>query len=74
MMGDIQIYGFLACVLGGLSSFFAPIIGCVLIALFLSYAAMIHPMWAGLITFVLIMVLILIRPDGLFGRRLVKKV
>jgi branched-chain amino acid transport system permease protein len=74
MMGDIQIYGFLACVLGGLSSFFAPIIGCVLIALFLSFAAMIQPMWAGLITFVLIMLLILIRPDGLFGRRMVKKV
>jgi branched-subunit amino acid ABC-type transport system permease component len=31
-------------------------------------------MWAGLITFVLIMLLILIRPDGLFGRRMVKKV
>jgi branched-chain amino acid transport system permease protein len=74
MMGDIQIYGFLACVLGGLSSFFAPIIGCVLIALFLSFIAMFEARWAGLITFALVMLLILIRPNGLFGRRMVKKV
>jgi branched-chain amino acid transport system permease protein len=74
MMGDIQIYGMLACVLGGLSNFFAPIVGCVLIALFLSFAAMFEPRWAGLITFVMVMFLILIRPNGLFGKRMVKKV
>jgi branched-chain amino acid transport system permease protein len=74
MMGTVQIYGFLACVLGGVSSFGAPIAGCVLIPLFLNYSAILSTQWSGLITFVLIMLIILARPNGLFGKRLVKKV
>jgi branched-chain amino acid transport system permease protein len=74
MMGTVQIYGFLACVLGGVSSFSAPIAGCVLIPLFLNYSAILSPKWAGLISFILIMLIILVRPNGLFGRRFVKKV
>jgi branched-chain amino acid transport system permease protein len=74
MMSTVQIYGFLACVLGGVSSFGAPIAGCVLIPLFLNYSAILSPQWAGLITFILIMLIILVRPNGLFGKRLVKKV
>jgi branched-chain amino acid transport system permease protein len=74
MMSTVQIYGFLACVLGGVSSFWAPIVGCVLIPLFLNYSAVLSPKWSGLMTFILIMLIILIRPSGLFGKRLVKKV
>jgi branched-chain amino acid transport system permease protein len=74
MMGTVQIYGFLACVLGGVSSFWAPIAGCVLIPLFLNYSAVLSPKWAGLISFILIMLIILVRPNGLFGKRFVKKV
>jgi branched-chain amino acid transport system permease protein len=74
MMGTVQIYGFLACVLGGVSSFWAPIAGCVLIPLFLNYSAVVSPKWAGLISFILIMLIILVRPNGLFGKRFVKKV
>ena len=74
MMGQVQIFGFLACVLGGVSSFWAPIAGCVLIPLFLNYTAIISPTWAGLMTFILIMLIILIRPNGIFGKKFVKKV
>jgi branched-chain amino acid transport system permease protein len=74
MMGTVQIYGFLACVLGGVSSFWAPIVGCVLIPLFLNYSAVFSPKWAGLISFILIMLIILVRPNGLFGKQFVKKV
>jgi branched-chain amino acid transport system permease protein len=74
MMGQVQIFGFLACVLGGVSSFWAPIAGCVLIPLFLNYSAILSPKWAMLISFVIIMLIILIRPNGLFGVKYVKKV
>jgi branched-chain amino acid transport system permease protein len=74
MMSTVQIYGFLACVLGGVSSFWAPMVGCVLIPLFLNYSAIWSPKWAGLISFILIMLIILIRPNGLFGKSFVKKV
>ena len=74
MMGQIQIFGFLACVLGGVSSFWAPISGCVIIALLLNYSAVFSPKWAALISFIIIMLVILIRPNGLFGRKFIKKV
>jgi len=74
MMGQIQIFGFLACVLGGVSSFWAPITGCILIPIFLNYSAIISPKWAGLISFIIIMLIILIRPNGLFGRKTIRKV
>ena len=74
MMGQVQIFGFLACVLGGISSFWAPIAGSILIPLFLNYSALFSPRWTVLITFVLIMLIILIRPNGLFGKRVIKKV
>ena len=74
MMGQIQIFGFLACVLGGVSSFWAPITGCILIPLFLNFSAIVSPKWAGLISFIIIMLIILIRPNGLFGRKTIRKV
>lgn len=74
MMGQIQIFGFLACVLGGVSSFWSPIAGCVIISLLLNYSAVFSPKWAALISFVIIMLIILIRPNGIFGKRFVKKV
>jgi len=74
MMGQIQIYGFLALVLGGVSSFWAPIAGSMLIPLFINYSAIITPKWSGLISFILIMLIILIRPYGLFGKKVIRKV
>jgi branched-chain amino acid transport system permease protein len=74
MMGQVQIFGFLACVLGGVSSFWAPIAGCILIPLFLNYSAIFSPKWAVLISFILIMLIILIRPNGIFGKKFIRKV
>ena len=74
MMGQVQIFGFLACVLGGVSSFWAPIAGCAIIPLLLNYSAIISPRWAMLISFIAIMLMILIRPNGLFGKKIIKKV
>ncbi len=74
MMGKMQVYGFLACVLGGLSSFIAPIIGAILIPLVMNFAAAYTSAWSELIMFIFVLLLILIRPNGLFGKKLVKKV
>jgi branched-chain amino acid transport system permease protein len=74
MMGQVQIFGFLACVLGGISSFWAPIVGCVIIPLLLNYSSIFSPKWATLISFIIIMLIIMIRPNGLFGKKYVKKV
>jgi branched-chain amino acid transport system permease protein len=74
MMGQIQIFGFLACVLGGVSSFWAPITGCVIIPLLLNFSSVISPKWATLISFTIIMLIIMVRPNGLFGKKVIKKV
>ena len=74
MMGQVQIFGFLACVLGGVSSFWAPITGCAIIPILLNYSAIFSPKWAVLISFSIIMLIILIRPNGLFGKKIIKKV
>ena len=74
MMAQVQIFSFLACVLGGVSSFWAPIAGCAIIPLLLNYSAVFSSKWATLISFIIIMLIILIRPYGIFGRRFVRKV
>ncbi len=74
MMGKAQVYGFLACVLGGLSSFIAPIIGAIIIPIIINFAAMYTSAWAELIMFCIVLLLILIRPNGLFGKKFIKKV
>lgn len=80
LMGNAQIYGFLACVLGGFGSFPAPILGAVIIPLVNNFAGnpeLMGPnagMWQNLITFVVILLLILIFPNGLLGKKYIKKV
>ena len=74
MMAQVQIFGFLACVLGGISSFWAPITGCVIIPLLMNYSAIFSSKWATLISFIIIMLIILIRPNGLFGMKFIRKV
>lgn len=75
MMIPLQINGFLSGVLGGFSTFGGPIFAAVIIPLAraLSYR-FISNTWANAIVYILIILVILIKPIGLFGKRIVKKV
>jgi len=74
MLAQVQVFGFLACVLGGISTFWAPLVGTAMIPLLINYSAVVSPTWSTLIAFVIIMLIILIRPYGIFGKKFVKKV
>lgn len=78
VMSNVQVFGFLACVLGGFNSFFAPIIGTIIIPLlyniFGSLPIKNAGMWQTAMTFVVVMILILIFPNGLLGKKTIKKV
>lgn len=80
LMGNAQVYGFLACVLGGFSSFAAPILGCIIIPLIYNFAGLTQLMgpdaaiWQNAVTFAVVLLLILIFPNGLLGHKTVKKV
>ena len=80
LMGNTQVFGFLACVLGGFSSFPAPILGAVIIPLVYNFAgnpSLMGPdagMWQNLVTFAVVLLLILAFPNGLLGKKYIKKV
>ena len=81
-MTTIQVNAFLAGILGGFSTFYGPVIGAVLIPLAAScvgFLANFRPFagisrWQMVIVYVLLLITILIKPEGLFGKKIVKKV
>ncbi|MBU1141590.1 MAG: branched-chain amino acid ABC transporter permease [Firmicutes bacterium] len=75
MMVNLQVNGFLASILGGFSSFGGPIVAAIIIPFARVLAwQFISNTWANAIVYVLVLLLILIKPVGLFGKRIAKKV
>ena len=81
-MAIIQVNAFLACILGGFSTFYGSVVGAILIPVitncvgFLANFPAFHNIsrWQLVIVYLLLMIVILIKPQGLFGKKVVKKV
>lgn len=81
-MTTVQVNAFLAGILGGFSTFYGPVIGAVLIPLtagcvgFLANFKGFYGIsrWQMMIVYVLLLIVVLIKPEGLFGKKTVKKV
>ncbi len=74
MMG-LQINGFLAAVLGGFSTFAGPMIASLIIPISRVFAwQFISNEWSNAIVYLLVLVIILVKPVGLLGKRIAKKV
>ncbi len=81
-MTTIQVNAFLAGILGGFSTFYGPVIGAVLIPLASSCVGFLANFkgfynisrWQMVVVYVLMLIAILIKPEGLFGKKTVKKV
>ncbi|MFA5007161.1 MAG: branched-chain amino acid ABC transporter permease [Candidatus Izemoplasmatales bacterium] len=73
-MTPVQVNAFLASILGGFSTFGGPLVGAVMINLFSSIASAINSVWTNVIVYVLVLLLVLVKPLGLFGRKTAKKV
>jgi len=74
MMTSVQVNGFLASVLGGFGSFYGPIIGALIIPLSKALIAIYNSLWSGVILYSLVLLIVLIKPIGLFGKKINKKV
>lgn len=80
IMTTTQINAFLAGILGGFATFYGPIFGAVIIYLLnvIIGCVCIHlPIlsnWKAAIVYFIVMLLVLWKPQGLFGKKLVKKV
>jgi branched-chain amino acid transport system permease protein len=79
-MTEIQVNSFLSGILGGFSTFYGPIVGAVLIPVFTAIVG-----WGGVyvdffqkfsiaIVYSVLLIAVLIKPQGLFGKKIIKKV
>lgn len=79
-MTTIQVNAFLAGILGGFATFYGPILGAVLIPLISALIGFIGiyvpsiSLWREVIVYTILLLLVLWKPQGLFGPKAVKKV
>lgn len=75
LMDSVQVNALIACVLGGFQTFYGPVLGAYLIGVgnnLLTYY--VSSVWGGQILYLLILLFIVFRPQGLVGKKMVKKV
>ena len=80
VMTTTQINAFLAGILGGFATFYGPVAGAAIIYLLNAIVGCIciHvpelTMWKSAVVYGVVMLLVLLKPQGLFGKKMVKKV
>lgn len=75
MMDNVQTNALIACVLGGFQTFYGPVIGAYIIGLgrnVLIYY--VSSTWGEPLLFTLILLFIVLRPNGIIGKKIIKKV
>jgi branched-chain amino acid transport system permease protein len=70
----IQVQAFFASILGGFSTFHGPIIGIVLLTTLKNLFTSFFNPWGNTVLYLFIMFVVLIKPLGLFGKKIAKKV
>ena len=74
MMGDVALKAFAAAVLGGLTSLPGAVVGGLLLGIIDSVVGFQVPELRTTIAFVLIVLVLVVRPSGLLGKHEIKKV
>jgi branched-chain amino acid transport system permease protein len=74
MMTATQVNGFLSGILGGFSSFLGPIVGAVLIPVLSALFFYVSSLWSNAFVYGIILLIVLAKPLGLFGKKIAKKV
>lgn len=75
LMNTVQVCAFFACVLGGFQTFYGPVIGAYIIALANNLATYyVSSVWGQQIVYILIILFLVIKPIGIFGKQVTKKV
>ena len=74
MLAVVGTNALLALVIGGITSFYGPIIGAVIIPTLLAMLAMISGLWSNVLMYSVVLLIILIKPEGLFGKKTMSKI
>lgn len=75
MMDNVQINALIACVLGGFQTFYGPVLGAYIIGLsknMLTYY--VSSTWGSALLYIFVLIFIVFRPNGLIGKKFIKKV
>lgn len=73
-MSAIQVNGFLAAIVGGFGTFYGPVVGAVLIIVLGNLVGYSASLWQNVIIFGIVLAIALFKPNGLFGKKVIKKV
>ncbi len=75
LMDNVQINALIACVLGGFQTFYGPIVAAYVIGIAKNLLVFyVSSVWGEQILYLAILVFIVFRPYGMFGKKIVKKV
>jgi branched-chain amino acid transport system permease protein len=84
MMVEMQVNGFLASILGGFSTFIGPVVGAIIIPVLSTFTSFLAQrisiggaslsVYYKVFVYLIILIIILIKPIGLFGKKIAKKV
>ena len=75
VMDSVQINALIACVLGGFQTFYGPILGAYIIAIGTNLLLLyVDNVWGTQIMYLVILLFIVFRPQGLVGKKITKKV
>jgi branched-chain amino acid transport system permease protein len=74
LMGSIQVNGFLALILGGASTFYGPVVAAIIIPFLNNYLAVPFTKWSSVLVYAIVLLVVLWKPNGLFGKKVIKKV
>ena len=77
LMNSVQVNALFACVLGGFQTFYGPLLGAYIIGIgknMLVYYVPQGSIWGEQIMYLLILIFLIFRPNGLIGKKFIKKV
>ena len=75
VMDSVQVNALIACVLGGFQTFYGPILGAYIIAVGTNLLNLyVSSVWGGQLMYLLVLLFIVFRPQGLVGKKFIKKV
>ncbi|MBN2794535.1 MAG: branched-chain amino acid ABC transporter permease [Clostridia bacterium] len=75
MMEGVQLSALIACVLGGFQTFFGPVLGAYILAIVRNlFGFYISSTWGTALTYSVILIFIIFKPNGLIGKKKIKKV
>lgn len=74
LMNAVQVNALFACVLGGFQTFYGPVLGAYIIAIGSNMLSYVNSVWGSQLMYLFILIFLIFRPNGIIGKKFIKKV